>query len=46
MKDELEFLRTFIRQLRMKIEDNPKNPRHLMTDACFGYRFTKEQPES
>jgi two-component system KDP operon response regulator KdpE len=44
--NELEYLRTFIRQLRMKIEDNPKNPRYLLTDAYVGYRFTTEQPES
>ena len=44
--NELEYLRTFIRQLRMKIEDNPKNPRYLLTDAYVGYRFTTEQPEA
>ena len=33
---ELEYLRTFIRSLRKKIEDDPSNPRYLLTDAYFG----------
>lgn len=41
---ELEYLRTFIRQLRSKIEDDPKNPRYLLTDPYVGYRFN-ELPE-
>jgi two-component system, OmpR family, KDP operon response regulator KdpE len=36
---ELEYLRTFIRQLRIKIEDDPANPKYLITDSHFGYRF-------
>jgi two-component system KDP operon response regulator KdpE len=40
--NELEYLRTFIRQLRKKIEDNPGRPHYLLTDAYVGYRF-KEQ---
>ncbi len=42
--NELEYLRTFIRQLRMKIEDDPHNPKYLLTEAYIGYRFN-EQPE-
>jgi two-component system KDP operon response regulator KdpE len=41
--NELEYLRTFVRQLRKKIEDDPGNPKYLLTDAYVGYRFT-EQP--
>jgi two-component system KDP operon response regulator KdpE len=37
--DELEYLRTFVRQLRTKIEDDPGNPKYLMTEAHIGYRF-------
>lgn len=36
---ELEYLRTFVRQLRKKIEDNPARPRYLLTDSHVGYRF-------
>ena len=35
-----EYLRTFIRQLRKKLEDDPANPRYLLTDSHIGYRFT------
>ena len=37
--DEVEYLRTFIRQLRRKIEDDPGNPKYLLTDIQIGYRF-------
>ena len=39
--NELEYLRTFIRQIRMKIEDDPANPRYLLTDSHIGYRFSE-----
>jgi DNA-binding winged helix-turn-helix (wHTH) protein len=41
--NELEYLRTFIRQIRMKIEDDPANPQYLITDSHIGYRFNEEQ---
>ena len=44
--NELEYLRTFIRQLRKKIEDDPRTPRYLLTDAYVGYRFNEQQTES
>jgi two-component system KDP operon response regulator KdpE len=37
--NELEYLRTFIRQIRMKIEDDPATPKYLQTDSHVGYRF-------
>ena len=37
--DELEYLRTYVRQLRKKLEDDPAKPTYLLTDACYGYRF-------
>jgi two-component system KDP operon response regulator KdpE len=38
--NELEYLRTYIRQLRVKIEDDPANPRYLLTESHIGYRFS------
>jgi two-component system KDP operon response regulator KdpE len=43
--NELEYLRTFVRQLRKKIEDDPRNPQYLLTDAYVGYRFNELLPE-
>ncbi len=41
--NELEYLRTFIRQLRIKIEDEPSRPAYLLTDPYIGYRFSEPQ---
>lgn len=38
-RHEVEYVRTFVRQLREKIEDQPGNPRYLLTDVKIGYRF-------
>ncbi len=37
--NELEYLRTFIRQLRLKLEDDPAKPSYILTEAYIGYRF-------
>jgi two-component system KDP operon response regulator KdpE len=37
--NELEYLRTMIRQIRIKIEDDPANPKYLLTESHIGYRF-------
>ena len=39
---ELEYLRTFVRQIRKKIEDDPSEPRYLLTHPYIGYRFCSE----
>ena len=39
--NELEYLRTFVRQVRMKIEDDPANPKYLLTESHIGYRFNE-----
>ena len=36
---ELEYLRTFVHQLRRKLEDDPSFPEYLLTEPHFGYRF-------
>jgi two-component system KDP operon response regulator KdpE len=40
--NELEYLRTFMRQLRKKLEDDPANPKYLLTEAHVGYRFAEK----
>jgi two-component system, OmpR family, KDP operon response regulator KdpE len=42
---ELEYLRTYISQLRKKLEDNPSEPIYLLTDSHFGYRFAEDIAE-
>jgi len=39
-ENEVEYLQTFVRQIRMKIEDDPANPRYLLTELNIGYRFS------
>jgi len=43
---ELEYLRTFMRQLRKKLEDDPSSPHYLLTDSHIGYRFREATPEA
>ena len=40
--DNVEYLRVYMRQLRKKLEDNPKQPRYLLTESGVGYRFMAE----
>ncbi len=43
---ELEYLRTFVRQLRKKLEDDPAEPAYLLTDSHIGYRFAEAKAEA
>ena len=36
---EFEYLRTYIRLLRRKIEDDPTKPAYIITEPWLGYRF-------
>jgi two-component system KDP operon response regulator KdpE len=36
---DVDYLRTFMHQLRRKLEDDPAKPAYLFTEAWFGYRF-------
>jgi two-component system, OmpR family, KDP operon response regulator KdpE len=38
--NEIEYLHVFVNQIRKKIERDPANPRHLMTELRVGYRFS------
>ncbi len=42
---ELEYLRTFVRQLRKKLEEDPAEPVYSLTDSHIGYRFAEAKPE-
>jgi len=36
---QVEYLRSFVRQLRRKLDDDAANPRYLLTENHIGYRF-------
>ena len=40
-RDDTQYLRVFIGQLRTKIEDDPGAPRFIKTEAGVGYRFAE-----
>lgn len=35
---ELEYLRTYVRHLRKKIEEDPARPEYILTEPWLGYR--------
>jgi len=39
--DQVQYLRVFVNQLRKKIEEDPSQPRHILTEPWIGYRFVK-----
>ena len=36
---ELEYLRSFVKTLRQKVEDDPAKPKYIVTEPWVGYRF-------
>ena len=38
-QSDTQYLRVFVGTLRKKIEDNPNNPKHIVTESGVGYRF-------
>lgn len=38
-RDNVEYLRVFMSQLRKKLEANPKQPEYLLSEPGIGYRF-------
>ncbi len=42
--EEREYLRTFIKQLRRKIEDDAAHPKLILTQPGLGYRLATPQP--
>lgn len=43
--EESHYLRIFMRQLRQKLEENPADPRHLVTEVGVGYRFKPDSTD-
>jgi two-component system KDP operon response regulator KdpE len=41
-RSEVEYLRTFMRQLRKKLGDDAAHPKYLVTDSHIGYRFSSD----
>ena len=37
--EETEYLRTFVKQLRRKLEDDPSRPKRILTEPGVGYRL-------
>ena len=38
-QDELHYVHVYVSRLRRRIEDDPANPRYLLTETSAGYRF-------
>ncbi len=38
-RDESHYLRLYVTYLRQKIEENPSNPKYILTERGVGYRF-------
>jgi two-component system KDP operon response regulator KdpE len=36
---ELEYLRSYVKMLRKKIENDPAKPEYILTEPWVGYRF-------
>jgi two-component system, OmpR family, KDP operon response regulator KdpE len=43
-RDETEYLRVYVGRLRHKLEEDPTNPKYILTEPGVGYRFASAQP--
>ena len=39
MPTDVQYLRIYIKQLRHKIESDPRQPRYILTETGVGYRL-------
>ena len=44
--DETNYLKVHIKHLRQKLDDDPAEPRYILTERTVGYKFAKAQPFS
>ena len=42
-RNETNYLRQYMAQLRRKLEADPARPRHLLTEPGMGYRFMPDR---
>jgi two-component system KDP operon response regulator KdpE len=40
-RDEVDYLRVYVRRLRDKLGDDPEKPRYIRTERGLGYRFLR-----
>ncbi|MCB9444314.1 MAG: response regulator transcription factor [Ardenticatenaceae bacterium] len=40
-QDSIEYVHVYVSRLRQKLEEDPKEPRYLLTEYGIGYRFVK-----
>jgi two-component system, OmpR family, KDP operon response regulator KdpE len=40
--EEADYLRVYIRQLRLKIEEQPSHPKYIVTESGVGYVFRSQ----
>lgn len=40
-QNDLDYVRVYVWHLRQKLEEDPKNPRYILTELGAGYRFQK-----
>ena len=44
-RDDIDYLRAYIRYLRMKLEKDPSNPKYIITSPGVGYTFACQDTE-
>ncbi len=45
-KDSIDYVHVYLSHLRRKLEEDPRNPRYLLTERGIGYRFEKQPPQA
>ena len=45
-KDSIDYVHVYLSHLRRKLEEDPRNPRYLLTERGIGYRFEKQPSQA